>query len=625
MATPIAMPRRRRRGQVQDALRFVHLVVGAGDDAARALGRAVVEAGAGRVSLDAVVGLGRGLHRLRDRAAALVLLQARSIDLARIALAELKRAHPALPVVVVSDAAHDEAAVAAVRAGAEDCVAASAGGAAVIRAALCALERTSHAATLRTQAVTDTLTGLPNRQALQTAIDHAMARARRHARTFAVLFVDLDGFKAVNDRHGHDAGDRVLQALARRFAGRTRDMDTVARVGGDEFVVVMEDLDDGRFAATVAAKIVAAAAEPVDLDGTPAAITASVGIALFPGDGADAGTLLRHADQAMYAAKDGGKSRFCYYRARMNEHSRARTALGTALDRAFAREEFELHFQPVWRASRRRISSCEALVRWRRPGHGVWLPGQFLEAAEQAGLAARLAAWTIGEACRTARTTRDAGFDVPISVNLSRRQIVEGDLAGEVARAIDAAGVPPSALRVDVSEGVIGLDDPAIAGVLDALASLGVAVVVDDAGSGAASLRVLSRMRAAGVKIAGGLAREVPGRRDAAAMAGAIVALARTLGLEVSAGGVETEAQATALRALGCDDLQGYFYGHAMPGGEWLAYLRWACTAVVGTDGPAKPPRAARRHPAGDLPRLPGPALPGRSRGDVVIGSFRKH
>ncbi|MGE0813476.1 MAG: putative bifunctional diguanylate cyclase/phosphodiesterase [Vicinamibacterales bacterium] len=625
MAAPIELLRPRRRGQAPEPLRLVHLVVGAGDDAARALGRAVVDAGAGRVSLESVVGLGRGLDRLRARPAALVLLQARSLDLARIALAELKRAHPALPVVVVSDAAHDEAAIAAVRAGAEDCVAASAGGTAVIRAALCALERTSHAATLRTQAVTDTLTGLPNRQALQTAIEHAMARARRHARTFAVLFVDLDGFKAVNDRYGHDAGDRVLQALARRFAGRTRDMDTVARVGGDEFVVVMEDLDDGRFAATVAAKLVAAAAEPIDLDGTPAAITASIGISLFPGDGVDAGALLRHADQAMYAAKDAGKSRFCYYRARMNEHSRARTALGAALDRAFAREEFELHFQPVWRASRRRISSCEALVRWRRPGHGVWLPDQFLEAAEQAGLAARFAAWTIGEACRTARTTRDAGFDVPISVNLSRRQIVEGDLAGEVARALRAAGVPPSALRVELSEAVIGADDPAIAGVLDALAALGVAAVVDDAGSGVASLRVLSRMRAAGVKIDGGLAREASGRRDAAAMAGAIVALARALGIEVSAGGVETEAQASALRALGCDDLQGYFYGHALPGGEWLAYLRWACTAVVGTDGAATPPRPVRRRPAADLPRLPGAALPGRGRGDVVIGSFRKH
>ena len=627
------LPRLRpRAAAARQPLRLLHVIVGHDGSQRPSVADDIHAASGGAIRVDSVIGLGRALDHLRAHPAALVLLQAEDADLARVALAEVKRAHPALPLVLLTDA-DDAAAVAAVRAGAEDCLPRTAcTGPRVVRAMLCALERTSHAATLRTQAVTDPLTGLPNRHALQKSIDHALAMAQRKGRALAVLFVDLDGFKDVNDACGHEQGDRVLQEIARRFAGRTRSMDTVARIGGDEFVVVMEDLDDGRFAATLAGKLLAAAAEPLVIDGRATDLTASVGISVFPGDGDDAAALIRHADTAMYAAKAAGKNQFRYYRAQMNEHSRARTALDAALDRAFEAGQFELHYQPVWQASARRISSCEALLRWRRPGHGLVLPGAFLAAADESGLAGRLAQWVLMRAGATARRMREAGFDVPVSINLSRRQLIEGDIVACLRRVL-ADGTDGAALRIEIAESVLVSDDPRVLQVLADLAALGIGLIVDDFGSGVSSLRALRRVRPHSIKIDGALSRELPDGQDAAALVSAVVSLGRTLGVHVVAEGVETEPQSRRLRALGCDDLQGYYFGHALPDGEWLAYLRWACTAVVGTDQPARPTvvrRVGKRRPTSATPFPDGaglPGLPGAPRvtgaGQVVFGRFR--
>lgn len=615
-----------------DSLRLLHVVIGR-DAHEGALGDEIRAASRGAIQTDRIVGLGRALDRLRAQPAAAVLLQADDLDVARVALAELKRTQPALPVVLLTAAGSDEAAVAAVRAGAEDCLSREVtSGAQVVRVIRCALERTSHAATLRTQAVTDPLTGLQNRHALQKSIDHAMAMARRKGGALAVLFVDLDGFKAVNDACGHETGDRVLQELARRFAGRTRDMDTVARIGGDEFVVVMEDLDEGRFAATLAAKLLSAAAEPLVVQGRTLDLTASVGISVFPGDGDDAAALIRHADTAMYAAKAAGKNQYRYYGARMNEHSRARTALDAALDRAFDEGEFELHYQPVWQASTKRISSCEALLRWRRPGRGVLLPADFVDMVDEAGLAGRLARWVLTRAAATAGRMRQAGFDVPVSVNLSRRQLLDGEIAACVQCQL-ADGLDAGALQIEVAEQVFVSDEPRLQQVLAGVTALGIGLIVDDFGSGVSSLRALRRARPASLKIDGALARELPDGQDAVALVSAVVALGRTLGVHVVAEGVETEAQSRRLLSLGCDDLQGFYYGHALPDDEWLAYLRWACTAVVGTDGrTAAPvpvlPGASRRRGVTRFSEGKGlPGIPGAPRvsksGQVVVGRFR--
>jgi len=628
MATPFFdLPRTRTLGAARrDSVRVLHVVTGHEPADAAALTEAVVLAGAGRIQVDRVVGLGRALERLKDHPAALVLLQARHFDVARVALGELRHAQPALPVILLTAAADPDAAVVAVRAGAEDCLGLdTATGPAIVRAVCCALERTSHAAALRTQAVTDALTGLPNRHALQKSIDHAVAMAKRHGRGLAVLFLDLDGFKNVNDAYGHEAGDRVLQALARRFASRTRDMDTVARIGGDEFVVVMEGLADARFAGTLAAKLLAAAAAPVEVQGHTVSLTASAGIAVFPGDGDDAAALVRHADTAMYAAKKAGKQQFRFFRAPMNEHSRARTVLDEALRQALDRNEFEVHYQPVWRADRPQIMACEALLRWRRPGHGLELPAAFLGAAEEAGLSPQLTGVVLDAACATARRMREAGFAVPVSVNLSRRQVLDGDVVSRLRAALapDLAG----ALQVEVGEPMLAAADARVRDTLAAIAGLGVTVVVDDVGSGVASLRALARVRPQLVKIDASLTSEIPASEDAAAIVGAIAALVRGLGGQVVAEGVESDTQARALRQLGCEALQGYLYGHALPGDEWLAYLRWACTAVVGTDGPTTlqvvRPGSARSEAPRKLPPLPGMGRMRPPKGRVVVGPFR--
>lgn len=637
MTTPFFDLRRARPRGVGDAerLRVLAVRLGSLDDGAPSIAAQLARAGGARLDVAAVVGLGLALSDLASHPAALVVLQADDRAAARLGLTEIKRAHPALPVVLVSTGETAESAVQAVRAGAEDCLATPAAtGPHLLHTILCALERTSHAASLRTQAVTDPLTGLANRQALQSALDHALARARRHGGTFAVLFADLDGFKAVNDRHGHERGDRVLQEMAGRLAARIREMDTVARVGGDEFVVVMEDLDDPRVAARLAGKLLDAASAPIVIDGQATTLGVSIGISLYPGDGDDAASLLRHADHAMYAAKAAGIGQVRYYQARMNEHAKVRTAIRVALEQALDAGELELHCQPVWHASARRIVAGEALLRWRRPSHGLLAPADFLEHAEQAGLGPRLAAWTIGAACQLARRVADTGFDVPISVNLSRRQLSEPGLADVWRNQLATAQLPPAAVPIEVDEAVLASGDPRVASGLAALARLGVPLVVDDVGRAAASMPALAQAGAQVLKIDGALARAVPVARPAAATVSALVAFARSLGLTVVAEGVESEAQARALGALGCDHLQGYFYGHALPGDEWMAYLRWACTAVVGTDGgatPKRPRRRGRRETARvlELPkaarRMTGPALPSISRGDVVVGRFRNH
>jgi len=625
----IALPRARGRASARrDVIRILHVLVGHAEAEARRLDAQIADSSAGRIRVDLVVGLGRALEHIAATPSTLAIVQTSAIDGARAVLAELKRACPALPVVLLTDSDDDVAAVSAVRAGAEDCLTlAAATGATLVRAVLCALERTSHAAALRTAAVTDPLTGLPNRHALRACIDHALARARRTSRALALLFVDLDGFKDINDSHGHECGDRVLAEMARRFVGRTRDMDTVARLGGDEFVIVMEDLEDGRFAATLATKILAAASEPIALGGRTLHLTASVGISLYPDDGRDASSLLRHADMAMYAAKAAGKHGFCYYAPAMNVHTRERASLDGALAGALGRGELELHYQPVWQSSRKRISSCEALMRWRRPGRGLVPAAEFLALAEETGLIVPLGRWALATAAAQASRMRYAGFDVPVSVNLSRRQLADPALVAEVRGVLHAHSLRPGDLQVEISEAVLVDGEARVVAALAGLDALGVALVVDNFGAGTSSLGGLQRLPVRRVKIDGELVREAPGAPASEAMVRAVLAMGRALGVQVMAEGVETEQQASFLLAHGCDEMQGYFYGHALPADEWMSYLRWACTAVVGTDGPAPAkaaPRSRRRTSSrDDLAVMPGAALASAQTGRVVVGRFR--
>ncbi len=623
----VALPRPRTRAAARRAVvRVLHVLIGHAEAEAAQLGQAITEASIRGIRVELVVGLGRALEHVSTSTPALAIVQAAHVEAARAALAELKRVCPALPVVLLSNSDDDTAAVAAVRAGAEDCLSlAAASGPTLVRSILCALARTSHAAALRAAAVTDPLTGLPNRHALRTCIDHAMALSRRKGRSLALLFVDLDGFKAVNDTYGHECGDRVLADTARRLVSRTRDMDTVARLGGDEFVVVMEDLEDPRFAATLAAKALAAVAEPIVVEGHTLHVTASIGISVYPGDGTDAAALMRHADMAMYAAKSGGRNGVCYYAPAMNVRTLQRASLEAALHGALERGELELHYQPVWQASHKRISSCEALLRWRRPGHGLVGPAEFLPVADDTGLIVPIGRWVLAAACAQVRRMRAAGFDVPVSVNLSRRQLLDPGLVGDVRRVLHRESLGAGTLQIEVSESVLVDDDARVSAALVDLDALGVTLVVDNFGAGTSSLGGLQRVPVRRVKIDGDLVRGLPDVASSEAMVRAVLALGRTLGVTVMAEGVETERQASLLRAHGCDEMQGYFYGHALPADEWLAYLRWACTAVVGTDEPSPraTPRRRRVPMPHDLPTIPGAALWAQHTGRLVVGRFR--
>lgn len=623
--TPLPRPRTRAAAR-RDVVRVLHVLIGHAEAEAARLGQAIAEASVRGIRVELVVGLGRALEQVSARTPALAIVQTAQVEAARAALAELKRVCPALPVVLLSNSDDDMAVVAAVRAGAEDCLPlATASGPTLVRAILCALERTSHATALRAAAVTDPLTGLPNRHALGTCLDHAMALSRRKSRPLALLFVDLDGFKAVNDTYGHECGDRVLAEIARRVASCTRDMDTVARLGGDEFVVVMEDLEDPRFAATLAAKVLAAVAQPIVVDGHTLHVTASIGISVYPGDGADAGALMRHADMAMYAAKSAGKNGVCYYAPAMNVRTNQRASLEAALHGALERGELELHYQPVWQASRKRISSCEALLRWRRPGHGLMEPAAFLPVAEDTGLIVPIGRWVLAAACAEIRRMRAAGFSVPVAINMSRRQLRDPGLVGEVRRGLHRESPGAGGLQIEVSEAVLVDDDARVSAALADLDALGVTLVVDRFGAGTSSLSGLQRVPVRRVKIDGELVRDLPDVRASADMVRAVLALGRTLGITVMAEGVETERQASFLATHGCDEMQGEFYGHALPAGEWLAYLRWACTAVVGTDKPSpNAPLRRRRVPVPhDLPTIPGAALSAQQTGRLVVGRFR--
>ncbi len=311
--------------------------------------------------------------------------------------------------------------------------------------------------------------------------------------------------------------------------------------------------------------------------------------------------------------KRAAKNRVCYYAPAMNVHTRQRASLEAALAGALERGELELHYQPVWQASRKRISSCEALLRWRRPGQGFAPPEEVVRLAEDTGLIVPMGRWALATAGAQARRMREAGFDVPVAVNLSRRQLIEPSLVDDVRAVLQAESLRPGALQVEISEAVLVDADTRVVAALEALDALGVALVVHNFGSGSSSLAGVQRLAVRRVKIAGELVREAPGVPASEEMVRAVLAIGRALGVQVMAEGVETERQASFLLAHGCDDMQGFFYGHPLPADEWMSYLRWACTAVVGTDGPAPAsarPRSRRRD-----------AMPKRSSRDAWRGA----
>ena len=420
-------------------------------------------------------------------------------------------------------------------------------------------------AALEHRAHHDELTGLANRTLFGDRAAVAIAHAQRTDAHSAVLFLDLDRFKNVNDSLGHAVGNLLLQAVAKRLRAATRAEDTVARLGGDEFVVFLPQLADPDEAAHVAAKILESFSEPFTLSGHRVFASPSIGIAVFPTDGDDADVLLKNADTAMYRAKQRGRRTFCAYDKSMNDHAHERLALESRLHTAIERGELRLHYQPKVHLPTGRVSGMEALLRWEHPDLGLLEPAEFIALAEESGLIVPLGAWALEEACRQNQAWVDAGFaPLVVAVNLSLRQFQQQQIGDLTAQVLRRTGLDPELLELEVTESLAMQDPEDVRTTLLDLREMGVKCSIDDFGTGYSGLSHLTRFPIDKLKIDKSFVATIDTDWEAPIVV-AVVALAHSLGLEVVAEGVETDEQLERLQELGCDEMQGYLFSKPLP------------------------------------------------------------
>jgi diguanylate cyclase (GGDEF)-like protein/PAS domain S-box-containing protein len=433
-------------------------------------------------------------------------------------------------------------------------------------------DRMQYQTALEHQATHDNLTGLANRSLLHDRIAHAIGHAKRSGLLVAVLLLDLDHFKHVNDAYGHTAGDVLLKETATRLRRCVREIDTVARLGGDEFVIVLTDLTQAEDAETIAGKIRDALAEPIMIDRREVFVGASIGIALYPRDGEHGEILLRNADIAMYRVKEHGRNSVHRFSPELASMALDRIDLEGALRRALERREFVLHYQPKVDVVSRRIVGAEALLRWEQPSVGLIYPGEFVRLAEETGLILPIGAWVIREAFRQQAAWRAAGVPpIKLSINISPRQFRQEELPQLVAQALVETGADPSAFTFELTESMVMHDVESAQVSLRALKQLGIELSLDDFGTGYSSLSYLRRFPIDEVKIDRSFVSELHHNEDDAAIAAAVVAMAQTLGLRVVAEGVELDAQFAALEKLGCHEVQGYLLGRPLDPNEFIA------------------------------------------------------
>ena len=439
-----------------------------------------------------------------------------------------------------------------------------------------AIERKLAEDRIQFMATHDPLTGLPNRALLKDRLAQALLVAERYDRWAAVAFIDIDHFKCVNDSLGHNAGDELLRTLARRMVASVRAIDTVVRVGGDEFVVVLSDepkcSEDISLTLT---RLQKAIAKPVTIDGHVLRVTSSVGVASFPGDGQDAETLLANADAAMYRAKENGRDNVQFYRREINDRVREKLRMQEALRGAVVRNEFVLHYQPQVNLRTGAILAVEALIRWRHPTLGLLGPSHFIPLAEESGLIAEIGEWVLNEACRQAKAWQASGLPpIRISVNVSARQLRDRRLSEVVRAALQDSGLDARLLELEMTESMIMHDvDQAVATMAE-LEQLGVQLSIDDFGAGYSSLASLKSFPVARLKIDRVFIRGLPDDEDDMAVAAAVISLGQKLKLKVIAEGVETSEQADFLRRYDCDEIQGFHLSRPLPSGDFETFLR---------------------------------------------------
>lgn len=425
--------------------------------------------------------------------------------------------------------------------------------------------RLAHQEEIRFLAYHDSLTGLPNRSNFTDRIEELVKFARRSERPLGLLFIDLDRFKVVNDSLGHQEGDALLKAVAQRLRSCMRESDLVFRMGGDEFTVIVQNLEHPEDAAVVARRILAAFQESVHLPGHDLAVGASVGIAIFPADGASAEQLVKNADAAMYAAKEGGRGRYEFYAERMNVRVMERLMLENALQKALRDGEFVLYYQPRVSATDGRIVGVEALLRWNYPPRGIVPPGEFIPVLEDTGLIVPVGEWVLRTACRQAKVWADAGRALRVSVNVSSRQFESEAFERLVAAVLQDSGLPPRLLELELTESLIVRDVDRALDLMSQLKKIGVLISIDDFGSGYSSLNYLRQFPLDFLKIDRSFVSNVVTDRKDAAIVEAITVLARNLEIAVVAEGVELAEQAKFLREAGTDELQGYLFAKPAP------------------------------------------------------------
>lgn len=424
---------------------------------------------------------------------------------------------------------------------------------------------------LQDQAHFDVLTNLPNRYYLMNLLAQALAQARRSQQRLAVLFVDLDNFKRTNDTLGHASGDRVLQDAASRIRAAVRASDIVARLGGDEFTVVLTDLDDASVADGVATKLIDVLTEPFEVEGLSMYLGASIGIAMFPADGADGDQLLRQADTAMYRAKSEGRGRYAFFEPRMNTEANERARIDRELRQALQRDELLLHYQPQIDLRSGRLCGVEALVRWQHPERGLLAPGTFVPVAEESGLIENIGAWVLDEACAQLARWRSAGIEVPlVAVNVSSRQLLRPDFVALVREALARHGVASSSLELEVTESLF-TESKAVEA-LRQLQADGLEIAVDDFGVGYSSFAYLRSLPFSILKIDRTFLADVANSREAATIAEAIINMAHALSKQVVAEGVETAAQIEFLSGTRCQRMQGYAISRPLAPDAFVAY-----------------------------------------------------
>ncbi len=416
------------------------------------------------------------------------------------------------------------------------------------------------------QAYHDALTALPNRLLFRDRLTVALAHAKRQKTPLAVMFLDLDRFKYVNDTLGHSLGDELLRAVAARLKAVLREGDTIARMGGDEFTVLLGDLTSTDDAAKIAQKLLETISHPLSVDGHELYVTTSIGIALFPNDGDSAEALLKNADSAMYRAKEAGRNSYQLCTPAMNSRAAERLSIENALRRALERDELVLHFQPQVRLDTLQVAGMEALLRWNRPGHGLVSPLRFIPVAEETRLIVPIGEWVLREACRQAKAwQREKYPNLRISVNLSPRQFQQSDLCEVVARVLEETGLEPQFLELEITESTAMKNTDRTIETLAGLRALGVRIALDDFGTGHSSLSYLRRFPIDRVKIDQEFVQAVEASGSNRAIVSAIVAMAHGLDLAVTAEGVETEAQLNFLREQECEEVQGFLYGRPEP------------------------------------------------------------